>query len=456
MSKKLTLDIILSQSAKNNPNITSLNVCGNNITDISLLAQYPSLEVISLSNNNIKNLNVFKNLKNLKKLNLKDNKISDFNQIEPLKNCKQLESLSLKDNPITKEQNYQKRIKEILPQLKRLDDIELNKIINKEIKISIKNDKKIDKLNMITSKLIKFKNTKTKNSQSPFKQKIFSGSPMRQPKLKSNNNNNVDNNININILNSSGKKNVKENKSLNNSNKKNEINNKSIDKNNENSTNKNNSKNNVIHNQNNQNEEDLFENININDEKKKLEIVDKDNEPIKNSSKKNLELLSYSFKKKKTSGYFYKFKKKSDNNNAEVNATLDNIKIDNQLINTFNDENKNINYNLNNSRYSRKIIGKFPGTHNLLSQSIRYDDDNDDDINNDLRFSQKNKLGSIKNRLFNKITNQIMNSNKNNNNAGDDEKIIIKSIKLLLGNLGREELEQINKDLVNAISKINK
>ena len=455
MSKKLTLDLILSQSNKINSNLISLNVCGNNINDISLLAQYPSLEVISLNNNNIKDLTVFKNLKNLKKLNLKDNKISDFNQIESLKNCKQLESLSLKDNPITKEQNYQKRIREILPQLKRLDDIELNKIINKEIKISMKNDsKKIDKLNMITSKLIKFKNTKTKNSQSPFKQKVFSGSPMRQQKLKPNNNNNIDNNINI--LNSSGKKNVKENKSLNNSNKKNEINNKSIDINNDNSAKKNISKNNVIHNQN-QNEEDLFENININDEKKKLEIEEKNNEQIKNKSKKNLELLSYSFKKKKTSGYFYRFKKKtSDNNNAEVNATLDNINIDNQLINTFNDENKNINYNLNNSRYSRKIIGKFPGTHNLLSQSIRYDDDNDDENNNDLRFSQKNKLGSIKNRLFNKITNQIMNSNKTNSNEVDDEKIIIKSIKLLLGNLGKEELEQINKDLINAISKVNK
>ena len=455
MSKKLTLDLILSQSTKNNSNLISLNVCGNNINDISLLAQYPSLEVISLSNNNIKDLTVFKNLKNLKKLNLKDNKISDFNQIESLKNCKQLESLSLKDNPISKEQNYQKRIREILPQLKRLDDIELNKIINKEIKISMKNDsKKIDKLNMITSKLIKFKNTKTKNSQSPFKQKVFSGSPMRQQKIK--NINNIDNNINI--LNSSGKKNVKENKSLNNSNKKNELNNKSIDITNDNSAKKNSGKNNVNHNQNqNQNEEDLFENININAEKKKLEIEDKDNEQINNKSKKNVELLSYSFKKKKTSGYFYRFKKKtSDNNNAEVNSTLDNIKIDNQLINTFNDENKNINYNLNNSRYSRKIIGKFPGTHNILSQSIRYDDDNDDENNNDLRFSQKSKLGSIKNRLFNKITNQIMNSNKINNNEVDDEKIIIKSIKLLLGNLGKEELEQINKDLVNAISKVNK
>ena len=42
----------------------------------------------------------------------------------------------------------------------------------------------------------------------------------------------------------------------------------------------------------------------------------------------------------------------------------------------------------------------------MLSQSIRYDDENDSD-NNENRFSQKNKLYSIKNRLFNKITNQI-------------------------------------------------
>ena len=182
----------------------------------------------------------------------------------------------------------------------------------------------------------------------------------------------------------------------------------------------------------------------------------KENEAEKNKSNNKKDVLSFSFKKKRTIGKFYILSKKNIDNNIDANATLDNIKIDNNLINTFNDENKNLNYSLSNSKYSRKIIGKFPGTHNLLSQSIRYDDENEDDNNNDLRLSQKNKLGSIKNRLFNKLTNNINNKNDNKNNVNENEKLIIKSIKLLLGNLGESELNQINKDLNNAISKLNK
>lgn len=453
MSKKLTLDLILSETNnKNFSNITTLNIVDNNINDISILTQFPSLEIVSLCTNNIKDLSVFKNLKNIKKLNLKENKISDFSQIESLKNCKQLEYLNLKENPISKDPNYTQKIKEILPQLKVLDDIEIFKNINKDIRISMKNNtKKIDKLNMITNKFIKFKPNKNKNNTNPFNQTGFSGSPLRQQKLKINN---AD--LNNKILNSSGKKSIKDNNSLNNSNKKNNnsiINNN--DKNNEGSAKKNAGKSGGKS----QNDEDLFENININDEKKKLEKQIEDIEKTKNMNnpKKSMELLSYSFKKKKTSGYLCKFKKRPmDMNNTEVNATLDNIKIDNQLLNSFNDENKNMNFNLTHSKYSRKIIGKFPGTHNMLSQSIRYDDDNEDENNNDDQFPQKTKLASIKNRLFNKLTNQINNTNKIINNENDDEKIIIKSIKLLLGNLGEEELKQINNDLINAISKINK
>ena len=81
-------------------------------------------------------------------------------------------------------------------------------------------------------------------------------------------------------------------------------------------------------------------------------------------------------------------------------------------------------------------------------------------------YSQKNKLYSIKNRLFNKLTNQIYNKKINGSAVKDtdeekekekeNEKVIVQSIKLLLGNLGEEELNQINKEIINAISKNNK
>ena len=84
----------------------------------------PLLEIIFLSMNHIKDLSVFCNLKNVKELYLKDNKITDFNQIEYLRNCKKLEILDLIDNPISKQPNYRQKILEILPFLKKLDELD--------------------------------------------------------------------------------------------------------------------------------------------------------------------------------------------------------------------------------------------------------------------------------------------------------------------------------------------
>ena len=128
MSRKLTKDFIRSRLGNDDfENIKNLNLWGNNIDDISLLSEMPSLEVISLSVNHIKDLSVFTKLKNVKELYLKDNQISDFNQIEYLKNCPKLEVLCLLDNPISKQQNYRQKISEILPHLKTLDDSDLDK-----------------------------------------------------------------------------------------------------------------------------------------------------------------------------------------------------------------------------------------------------------------------------------------------------------------------------------------
>ena len=127
MSKKLTKDLILSRlSTDNLDTIKTLNLWGNNLEDISLISEMPSLEIISLSNNNIKDIKPLKNLNNLKEIYLQNNIISDFNQIEYLKNFKKLEILNLSENPISKQQNYRQKILNILPNLKKLDGIENN------------------------------------------------------------------------------------------------------------------------------------------------------------------------------------------------------------------------------------------------------------------------------------------------------------------------------------------
>ena len=125
MSRKLIKELIMSRLGSDKlDSIKTLNLWGNNIDDISLLSEMPSLEILSLSTNHIQDLRPLKNLKNLKELYLQDNNISDINQIEFLKNCKQLEILNLSENPITKFQNYRQKVLNILPFLKRLDDME--------------------------------------------------------------------------------------------------------------------------------------------------------------------------------------------------------------------------------------------------------------------------------------------------------------------------------------------
>lgn len=127
MSRKLTKDLIRSRLGTDNfESIKNLNLWGNNIDDITLLSEMPLLEIISLSMNHIKDLSVFRNLKNLRELYLKDNQINDFNQIENLKNCPKLEILCLIDNPIAKQPNYRQKILDILPNLKKLDDLDNN------------------------------------------------------------------------------------------------------------------------------------------------------------------------------------------------------------------------------------------------------------------------------------------------------------------------------------------
>lgn len=135
MSKKLTMDFILNKANNNNPkNIRVLNLRGSKISDISILSELTSLENISLSANQIKDISALKKLKNIKEIYLKDNQISDLSQIENLKYCKKLEKLAIKDNPITNIDNYIQKIIEILPQLKKLDDIEV-----KQFKLSNNN-----------------------------------------------------------------------------------------------------------------------------------------------------------------------------------------------------------------------------------------------------------------------------------------------------------------------------
>ncbi|MCQ2819997.1 MAG: leucine-rich repeat protein, partial [archaeon] len=128
----LTNDIILKKYPylKDYSELKSLNLWGNNLSDISLISQFKNLEIVSLSVNNISTLSPFSSLINLKELYLRKNNISSLSEIDHLIPLKNLKILWLEDNPICKENKYVSYVIEKLPQLLKFDNKPVKKDIN--------------------------------------------------------------------------------------------------------------------------------------------------------------------------------------------------------------------------------------------------------------------------------------------------------------------------------------
>ncbi len=192
-SRKLTLDFIkLKTNLSKTNQIKTLNLWGNDFEDISILSELPKLEVVSLSVNHIKNLEVFQKLENLKELYLRQNLIDNFDQIKYLEKCHNLSILALKDNPITLLPDYKKKIIEILPQLKKLDEdiidpnFNQNNKINKSVIVQNKNNittpynkKEAKKLTINTRESIGLD-----NSQNPFEKNMQSEGNVKEKDTK--------------------------------------------------------------------------------------------------------------------------------------------------------------------------------------------------------------------------------------------------------------------------------
>ena len=80
------------------PNLTSLYLSDNQISDISFLEKLPNLTSLYLSDNQISDISFLENLPNLTSLYLRSNQISDISFLENLTN---LTSLNLSDNQIS-------------------------------------------------------------------------------------------------------------------------------------------------------------------------------------------------------------------------------------------------------------------------------------------------------------------------------------------------------------------
>ena len=127
MSLRLTEEMII-RKAKGNFSIAyikNLKFFNSFLNDISIVSQCKSIESATFSRNNISSLRCFKNLQNLRELSLAENNISDINELIYLGTCPNLTKLWLKNNPISKSNDYRFQVIKNIPSLKYLDDEEI-------------------------------------------------------------------------------------------------------------------------------------------------------------------------------------------------------------------------------------------------------------------------------------------------------------------------------------------
>ncbi|RKO85408.1 hypothetical protein BDK51DRAFT_34318, partial [Blyttiomyces helicus] len=107
--------------------VKNLNLWGQSISDASILARLPSLEVLSLAVNDISSLAAFRHLRNLSELYLRRNSVADPRQLVHLRELPKLRVLWLSENPLGAHPEYRKLVIGFVPQLRVLDDREVSK-----------------------------------------------------------------------------------------------------------------------------------------------------------------------------------------------------------------------------------------------------------------------------------------------------------------------------------------
>lgn len=473
MSKKLTIEFILSKTNNNNPkNIKALNLWGNKFTDISVLSELPSLEIISLVGNQIKDISVFKKLKNIRELYLKDNQISDIAQIDNLKNCKKLEKLVLKDNPICNFMNYTQKILEVLPQLKKLDEVEvknlkLNKNNNFNSPLVIKDQNQNNSYNIQSpiskNNLSNKSGSESISSDRKGEAKNDSAAPVFPSQILDNlndNNNYNSNNINnidngINIINSYNAFSSKLNNNNINKKDKSDLLNRSFKKKiTEGSFRK------VVKNKNNLNNKISQEEKNkallaraINDGKAKNEKLSQTissgfyQNPFKNKNDPAINEIGGGYKKK-IIGNFKQEQEHKENNKNKQNV----INTVSNKYQYFDNDKENEEEKKKSSETPKKnIFKKFNKTKPLMKSNKKLEPLGEKIINSKDSFNL-NLNNEIKNEINNDNENKIIQNGKEEN----INKSVVESIKLLMTTLSVDGLKQVQNDIQKLIEAKNK
>ncbi|KAJ3317512.1 hypothetical protein HDV06_001513 [Boothiomyces sp. JEL0866] len=105
--------------------IKSINLWGQSLTDVQFLKNLPQLQVLSLTINKIQSLAPISSLIKLKELYLRSNLVSNPMELQHLIGLP-LEIVWFMENPIVNLKQYRQTIIRCLPQLQKLDDIDVS------------------------------------------------------------------------------------------------------------------------------------------------------------------------------------------------------------------------------------------------------------------------------------------------------------------------------------------
>ncbi|XP_068895716.1 cilia- and flagella-associated protein 410 isoform X5 [Tenebrio molitor] len=126
MAKRLTEEMVIARTKISDlGKIKRLNCWGSELVDVTLLRKMPSVEVLSLSINKINSLVDFQLCKRLEELYIRQNDIRDLNQVVYLQNLPNLKNLWLGENPCANVDGYRLAVIKALPQLQKLDNVQV-------------------------------------------------------------------------------------------------------------------------------------------------------------------------------------------------------------------------------------------------------------------------------------------------------------------------------------------
>jgi cilla- and flagella-associated protein len=122
----LTVNHVLQRCRMSDPaHVRRMNVCGSSLEDINVMHNFINVEVCSLSANDVSDLEALRSCSRLQELYLRKNRIVDFTQVLHLSHLP-IRHIGLSENPIALHPHYRKFVISALPQLQKLDEVQVS------------------------------------------------------------------------------------------------------------------------------------------------------------------------------------------------------------------------------------------------------------------------------------------------------------------------------------------